>query len=78
MEPTVQAVFEKLRAGTYRAQDFGPLSFMRAKGSSLSPLGTFENKIPPELIQRMRAREADILAGRFTVPIKDELVLTLT
>ena len=78
MEPTVQAAIGKLRAGTYRAEDFGTLSFMRAKGSSLSPLGTFESKIPPELLKRMRAREADILAGRFTVQIKDELVLTLT
>ena len=32
----------------------------------------------PELLKRMRAKEADILAGRFSVPIKDEMVLTLT
>ena len=78
MEPTVQAAIAKLRAGSFRAEDFGPLSFMRAKGSSLSSLGTFDNKIPPELLKRMRAKEADIMAGRFTVPIKDEIVLTLT
>ena len=78
MEPTVQAAIAKLRAGNFRAEDFGTLSFMRARGSSLSPLGSFENKIPPELLKRMRAKEADILAGRFSVPIKDEMVLTLT
>ena len=78
MEPTVQAAIVKLRAGGFRAENYGPLSFMRAKGSSLSPLGTFENKIPPDLLKRMRAKETDIMAGRFTVPIKDEIVLTLT
>ncbi len=78
MEPTVQAVIGKVRAGQYRAQDFGPLSYMRAKGSSLSPLGTFEGKVPPELIKRVRAKEADILSGRFVVAVKDDIALTLT
>ncbi|ARU03542.1 BMP family ABC transporter substrate-binding protein [Comamonas serinivorans] len=77
MEPTVDAVIAAVQAGTYQARDLASLSFMRAKGASLSPLGTFERKVAPELLQRVRAKEADILSGRFVVPIKDEIELTL-
>ena len=77
LEPTVNALIAAIRDGSYRASDLAPLSFMRAKGSSLSPLGTFEDKVPPALIQRVRAKEADILAGRFVVPIKNEIKLTV-
>ena len=76
MEPTVQAATNMLRAGKCLKNDFGLQSCMRTKGSSLSPLGTFENKIPPELLKRMRAKEADIMAGYFTLSIKDEITLT--
>ena len=44
---------------------------MKHKGSSLSPLGTFEAKVPAEIKAKVKAREADILAGKFTVKVDD-------
>jgi basic membrane lipoprotein Med (substrate-binding protein (PBP1-ABC) superfamily) len=44
---------------------------MKHKGSSLAPLGTFEKKVPADLAAKVKAREADILAGKFTVKVND-------
>jgi basic membrane lipoprotein Med (substrate-binding protein (PBP1-ABC) superfamily) len=71
MEPTVEAALAKVKAGKFAPEDYGKLSYMGAKGSSLSPLGTFEKKVPADLVKRVQAREAEILAGKFTVKIDD-------
>jgi basic membrane lipoprotein Med (substrate-binding protein (PBP1-ABC) superfamily) len=44
---------------------------MKYGGSNLSPLGTFENRIPKAIVDKVRAREKDILAGKFTVKVDD-------
>jgi basic membrane lipoprotein Med (substrate-binding protein (PBP1-ABC) superfamily) len=44
---------------------------MKHKGSSLAPLGTFEKKVPPELVARVRAKEKAILDGKFSVKVDD-------
>ena len=49
MEPTIDAALKSVKAGTFKAEDYGPLSMMKVKGSSLSPLGTFEAKVPADL-----------------------------
>ena len=77
VEPVVQAVLAQVRAGQFKPQDFAPLSTMRTKGASLSPLGSFEQKVPPELLKRVRVREAEILSGRFQVPYNEALELTM-
>ena len=69
----MQAVLAQVRAGQFKPQDFASLSLMKAKGASLSPLGSFEHKVPPELLKRVRAKEADILSGRFKVPYNETL-----
>ena len=73
VEPVVQAVLAQVRTGQFKPQDFASLSLMKAKGASLSPLGSFEHKVPPELLKRVRAKEADILSGRFKVPYNETL-----
>ena len=40
---------EYITAGKFKAEDYGPLSQMKAKGSELAPLGTFEKKVPADL-----------------------------
>ncbi len=62
---------ENVKAGSFKAEDYGPYSMMKHKGSSLSPLGTFEAKVPAEIKAKVKAREADILAGKFTVKVDD-------
>ena len=44
---------------------------MQYKGSELSPLGTFEKKVPADLVAKVKAREAEILSGKYSVKIDD-------
>ena len=71
MEPTIDAAIKAVKAGSFKAEDYGHWSMMKPKGSSLSPLGTFEKKLPAELLAKVRAKEKAILAGQFTVKVDD-------
>ena len=71
MSPTIALALKHVKGGTFKAEDYGPYSMMKHKGSSLSPLGTFESKVPAEIKAKVKAREADILAGKFTVKVDD-------
>ncbi len=72
MEPTIDTALKAVKAGQFKAEDYGKWSHMGVKGSSLSPLGTFEKRIPAELVAKVRAREKEILDGKFTVKIDDD------
>ena len=69
--PTIALALKNVKAGSFKAEDYGPYSMMKHKGSSLSPLGTFEAKVPADLKAKVKAKEADILAGKFTVKVDD-------
>lgn len=71
MEPTVDTAIGKVKAGKFAAEDYGPYSMMKHKGSELAPLGTFETKVPADLMAKVRAREKAILDGKFTVKVND-------
>ncbi len=71
MEPTIEQAIKTVKAGGFKAEDYGQYSYMKYKGSSLSPLGTFENKIPAELKQKVKQRQEEILSGKFVVKIND-------
>ena len=58
--------------GKFTAEDYGQYSMMKHKGSSLAPLGTFEKKIPAELVAKVRAKEKDIQDGKFNVKVDDK------
>lgn len=70
-EPTLEAAIAKVAAGGFAAEDYGPLSFMKAGGCSLAPLGTFAGKVPEAAVKLVAEREAAIRAGAFTVAIDD-------
>ena len=78
VEPVVDAVIQRVRAGAFAAEDYAPYSMMRAKGATLSPLGSFERKVLPDLLGRVRVKEADILSGRFQVPYIETLAMTMS
>jgi basic membrane lipoprotein Med (substrate-binding protein (PBP1-ABC) superfamily) len=44
---------------------------MKYKGSELAPLGTFEKKVPAEIVAKVRAREKAMLEGKFPVKVDD-------
>ncbi|GLS14605.1 MULTISPECIES: BMP family protein [Hydrogenophaga] len=71
MEPSIDAAIKAVKAGAFKAEDYGPYSMMKHKGSSLAPLGTFEKKVPADIVAKVKAKEADILAGKFTVKVDD-------
>jgi len=71
MEPTIDAAIKAVKAGAFKAEDYGHLSMMKPKGSTLSPLGTFEKKVPADLLAKVKAKEAAILDGKFSVKVDD-------
>jgi basic membrane lipoprotein Med (substrate-binding protein (PBP1-ABC) superfamily) len=71
MEPTIDLAIKTVKAGQFKAEDYGPYSMMKHKGSELSPLGTFEGKVPKAVMDKVAARQKEILAGTFTVKIDD-------
>ena len=71
MEPSIDRALKLVKEGKFTAEDYGPYSMMKHKGSELAPLGTFEKKVPADIVAKVRAKEADILAGKFTVKVDD-------
>jgi len=71
MEPTIDLAIKTVKAGQFKADDYGKYSMMKAKGSELAPLGTFESKVPAELVAKVRAKEKAILEGKFSVKVDD-------
>lgn len=71
MEPTIDAALKAVKAGAFKAEDYGPYSMMKVKGSELSPLGTFDAKVPAELMAKVKAKEKAILDGSFKVKVDD-------
>ena len=71
MEPTIDRALKAVKAGAFKAEDYGSYSMMKHKGSELAPLGTFEKKISAELVAKVRAKEKAILDGKFSVVVDD-------
>ena len=70
-EPSADRAIKLVKEGKFAAEDYGPYSTMKHKGSELAPLGTFEKKVPGETLAKVKAKEADILAGKFAVKVDD-------
>ena len=71
-EPTLNAALDAVEAGSFAAKNYGVYSFMKNGGCSIAPLGTFEGKVPAEVMALVAEREAAIKAGTFTVEINDD------
>jgi basic membrane protein A and related proteins len=72
MEPTIDAALKAVKAGQFKAEDYGKYSTMKFKGSELAPLGSFEGKVPAALMAQVRAKEKAIQAGSFSVKVDDK------
>ncbi|MFC6637069.1 BMP family ABC transporter substrate-binding protein [Sulfitobacter sp. JBTF-M27] len=71
-EPTLDAAIAAVKAGEFKAADYGVYSFMKEGGSSLAPLGTFEGKVPQEALDLVEQRTKEIKDGAFVTEINDE------
>ena len=71
MEPTIDLALKKVKDGKFAAEDYGPYSTMKFKGSELAPLGSFEKKVPADIVAKVKAKEKAIQDGKFTVKVDD-------
>lgn len=71
-EPTLDAAVAAVKAGEFVAKNYGVYSYMKEGGSSLSPLGTFEGRVPEEIMALVAQRTQEILDGTFEVEINDD------
>ena len=71
MEPSIDRALKLVKDGKFTAEDYGQYSMMKYKGSELAPLGTFEKKVPADLVAKVKAKEKAILDGKFTVKVDD-------
>lgn len=70
-EPAAERAIKLVKEGNFVGEDYAQYAMMKHMGSSLAPLGTFEKKVPAALIAKVKAKEADIVAGKFNVKIDD-------
>ncbi len=71
MEPTIDRALKLVKEGKFKAEDYGQFSMMKYKGSELAPLGTFEKKVPGDIVTKVKAKEKAILAGSYAVKVDD-------
>ena len=71
METTINLALKNVKEGKFKAEDYGKYSTMKYKGSELAPLGTFEKKVPADVVKKVKDKEKAILNGSFTVPVID-------
>lgn len=70
-EPTLDAAIMAVRDGSFAAGNYGEYSMMIHGGCSLAPLGTFEGRVPDDVMELVRAREAEIRAGTRVIEVND-------
>ncbi|MBV7521496.1 BMP family protein [Ensifer sp. ENS12] len=70
-EPTLDKAIAEVKAGSFKADDYGVYSFMKNGGCSLAPLGTFDSKVPDDIKAKVAEKEKMIKDGAFTVDIND-------
>ena len=69
--PTMTKAIEAITAGAFKADNYGVYSTMIEGGAALSPLGTFEGKVPQAALDLVASRTAEIMGGQFTVVVDD-------
>jgi len=69
MEPTIDRAIAAVRADAFEPIDYGQFSFMAFGGASLV---MDEALIAAPMVERVKAREAEILAGLFRVNVNDD------
>ena len=71
MEPTIDRALKAVKDGKFTPEDYGHFSMMKFKGSELAPLGTFEKKVPADVVAKVKAKEKAMLDGKFEVKVDD-------
>ena len=72
MEDALAHAVERVKAGTFAAEDYREWTMMAKGGASLAPYYEFEDRIDPEIKAKVERTKAAILAGERTVEIVDD------
>ncbi|HKK32014.1 MAG TPA: BMP family protein [Desulfomicrobiaceae bacterium] len=72
MESAVGHAIERVKAGTFKGEDYREWTMMAKGGASLAPFHEFEDRIPADVKEAVKAKEAEIRSGAFVVPINDD------
>ena len=72
MEAAIAHAISRVKAGTFKAENYKEWTMMQKGGASLAPFYEFDDKIPAEAKAKVEEIKAQILAGSFTVDINDE------
>ncbi|MGE3830218.1 MAG: BMP family protein [Parvibaculaceae bacterium] len=73
-EPMIDAAIAKVRDGAFTGESYEDYASLKAGGAELAPLGTFEGKLPVDLMALVRKREEEIRSGAFKVQRDDSEV----
>lgn len=71
MTQAINHAIALVKAGKFQAEDYKEWTMMAKGGASLAPFYEFDDTVPADLKARIKALEADILAGKFVVEIND-------
>ena len=71
MEPTIDQAIKQVKAGKFTAEDYGHLSMMKAGGSEMAPLGTFEGKVSADVMKKVREKEKALREGKAQVKVTE-------
>jgi basic membrane lipoprotein Med (substrate-binding protein (PBP1-ABC) superfamily) len=71
MESALNHAIERVKAGTFAAEDYREWTMMAKGGASLAPYYEFEGKIPADVKAKVAEAEAAIKAGKMVVEIND-------
>lgn len=72
MEPTVDYIIKQVGAGVFAAQDLKDFSMVAKGGATLAEINTdVVNGIPEDLVEMVKAKEAEIISGIFRVDITE-------
>ena len=69
MEPSIEKALAAVKAGSFAAEDYGPLSNLGVGGCTLAPLDAA--LVPADVAELVSAREAEIRSGARKVAIYD-------
>jgi basic membrane lipoprotein Med (substrate-binding protein (PBP1-ABC) superfamily) len=72
MEEAIAHAIERVKKGTFKAEDYREWTMMAKGGASLSPYYEFDEKIPAAAKAKVEDVKKQILDGNMTVKINDE------
>jgi basic membrane lipoprotein Med (substrate-binding protein (PBP1-ABC) superfamily) len=71
MYPLVKYVLESVRRGTFMAMDYAEWTMMQRGGARLAPLRAWGSKLPKDVVEMIKKREAEIAGGLFRAPVDE-------